>query len=131
LIPHWVNEGYADLMAERVLGEQCTTGETAALLARQYVKYDWPISNMLESSGPLAVNEYALAHSVIAYLDSLGEGRLTRLIRALKQGQSAAAALAECFEGLTMRQLENDWREHVRTADPQAVPAGGQARTAP
>lgn len=116
LIPHWVNEGFADLMAERVLKEQSVTGENAALLAKQYVKYDWPIGGLLASTGPIAVNEYALAHSVIAYLDSQGEQRLTGFIRSLKRGKSTAEALAESFEGLTMTQLENDWRTYIAAA---------------
>jgi hypothetical protein len=121
LIPHWVNEGYADLMAERVLGEQSVTGENAALLARQYVKHDWPMGDMLAGGGPLAVHEYALAHSLIAYLDSLGEHRLARFIRVLKQGKSSPEALAESFDGLTMEQLERDWRAQLAAADSGAM----------
>ena len=71
LIPHWVNEGYADLVAERVLGDRCPNAENAALLARQYVRYDWPITALLEHAGPIEVHQYALAHSVVMYLEGL------------------------------------------------------------
>jgi hypothetical protein len=130
LIPHWVNEGYADLMAERVLGEQSTTGETAALLARQYVKYDWPIGRILTNSGAIAVEEYAVAHSVVAYLDGRSGG-LAPFIRALKAGKSPPDALAESFAGLTIEQLEKDWRAHILAADPLAMTPGSESKGTP
>lgn len=113
LIPHWINEGYADLTAERVLGDRCPAGENAALLARQIVHYDWPIRELLHSAGPIEVHQYPLAHSVIAYLESLGPDRFAGFIRDLKAGKPVDAALAVRYDNLTLDQLEAQWRSHV------------------
>lgn len=115
LIPHWVNEGLAELMSARVLGERSPAAGNAALLARQFVRYTWPISDMLESAGPIGIHEYALAHSVIAYLEGQGRGRFAGFIRDLKAGQSTAEALAGNFDGLTLAELESRWSAHIRS----------------
>lgn len=120
LIPNWVNEGYADMIAERVLGDRCPNRENAALLARQYVRYDWPIDRLLGSVAPIEVHEYPLAHSVVDYLESLGRDRLAGFLRSLKAGQDVAAALAGNFGGLSQEQLEADWRAAVSAAHPRA-----------
>jgi len=60
LIPHWVNEGYAELIAQRVLGDRCVAGGNASLLALQYVRYDWPLGGLLASSGPISVHQYSV-----------------------------------------------------------------------
>ena len=117
LIPHWVNEGYADLIAERVLGHRCPTGENAALLAKQYIRYDWPIDSLLNSSGPIAVHEYPLAHSVVAYLERFNRSAFAGFIRNLKEGQDVSAALAEAYDDMTLKQLEAGWRTSIRTAN--------------
>lgn len=129
LIPHWVNEGYADLMAERVLADRCPNGENAALLARQFVRHDWPIADLMESVGPIDVHQYPLAHSVIAYLEGRAPRRFAGLVEDLKAGQTFAAALAARYDGLTLRGLETQWREAVRADDPQNQPV--PATTAP
>lgn len=116
LIPHWVNEGYADLAAERVLKDRCPAGENAELLARQFVRYDWPITELLHSAGPIPVHQYPLAHSVIAYLEGSGHKRLAGFIKDLKTGESVSTALAANYDGLTLDQLEADWRSAVRDA---------------
>jgi len=113
LIPHWVNEGMAELTAERVLGERCFTAEKADLLATQYVRYNWPIEDFLSRAGPIEVFEYPLAHSVVAHLESLGRGRLAGLVRGLKEGQTLEAALAGHYQGMTLEQLEDGWRNAV------------------
>ena len=100
--------------AERVLGDRCYTGETADLLAKQYVQYNWPIGNMLRSTGPIAVHRYPLAHSIVAYLDSLGRARFSGFIEGLKNGATVARALADNYDGLTTDQLEAGWRSVVR-----------------
>ncbi len=120
LIPHWVNEGYADLVAERVLGDRCASVENAALLARQYVRYDWPIAGLLEHDGPIDVHQYALAHSVVRYLEGLGRPRFAAFIRSLKSGQTTTEALADQYDGMTLDQLQARWRSAIRAADPQA-----------
>jgi hypothetical protein len=87
------------------------------MLARQYVKYDWPILDMLNQAGPIDTHQYPLAHSVIAYLDSLGPGKLAGFVRLLKDGRSIADALADQWEGMTAESLERQWRAWVRSSD--------------
>lgn len=110
LIPHWVHEGLAELTAERVLGDRCPAGEKAALLAAQYVRHEWPVRHVLGSVGPIPVHEYALATSVVTYLDSFGRERFTRFMVLLKAGRSVAEALAEAYDGMDLDALEVDWR---------------------
>ena len=110
LIPHWVNEGYADLMVERVLEDRSHKGENAALLARQFARYDWPVTELIHSVGPIEVHQYSLAHSVIAHLAEAGPERFAGFIRGLKAGEPTAAALAASYDGLTLDQLEARWR---------------------
>jgi len=110
LIPHWINEGYAELTSERVLGDRCDAGETAALLARQYARYDWSLNGLFERTSEIDVHEYPLAHSIVAYLEDFGRSKGARFIRALKEGRTAASALADAYDGLTPAQLEAAWR---------------------
>ena len=117
LIPHWVNEGYAELIAERVLGEHCDAAEKAALLARQYVRYDWPLAGMLESTAPIEVYEYPLAHRLVAHLESLGRQRFGGFIRSLKEGRTTAEALGANYDGMSLEGLEASWRAAIRAAD--------------
>jgi hypothetical protein len=112
LIPHWVNEGLAELMAERVLGDRCDAGETARLLAKQYARYDWPLSGFFESPSAVDVHQYPLAHSVVAYLESLGEPKFASFVRSLKEGRSTPEALSEVY-GLTFAELERDWKSAI------------------
>ncbi len=118
LIPHWVNEGLADLVAERVLTDRCPNAEKAELLARQYVRYDWPISHILGDPGPIGVHEYPLAQSLVAYLERLGPKRFARFIRSLKEGRTVGAAVAMNYDDRTLVELEAGWRAAVRAADP-------------
>ncbi|MGB2987183.1 MAG: hypothetical protein WBE26_15035, partial [Phycisphaerae bacterium] len=131
LIPHWVNEGYAELMAERVLRDRCPNGENAALLARQFVRYGWPITRLLHSVGPIDVNQYPLAHSVIAYLEGLDGERFAGFIKSLKAGATVAAALSANYDGLTLDQLEARWRSVIRTMDPLTEPAEATSSVLP
>ncbi|UCC32233.1 MAG: hypothetical protein JSU86_08105, partial [Phycisphaerales bacterium] len=131
LIPHWVSEGYADLAAERVLKDRCPAGENAELLARQFVRYDWPITELLGSAGPIPVHQYPLAHSVVAYLEGSGHERFAGFIKDLKTGESVPAALAANYDGLTLDQLEADWRSAVRDADPTTDPPSNGSKLLP
>lgn len=117
LIPHWINEGFADLMAERVSGNRCPNGENAELLARQFVRHDWPIQNLLHGSEPIAVHQYPIAHSVVSYLESLGSDQFSRFIKHLKRGRTTVEALALGYDGMTLRQLDDRWRWTVRALD--------------
>ncbi len=114
LIPHWINEGYAELMAERVLGERCPAGEKAALLARQFVRYDWPIAGLLHGTGPIDVHQYPLAHSVVSHLEGADRRRFASFIKDLKGGATVEAALAANYDGMTIDQLEARWRSAVK-----------------
>ncbi|UCE58649.1 MAG: hypothetical protein JSU63_14540 [Phycisphaerales bacterium] len=122
LIPHWVNEGFADLMAERVLGDRCPNAENAALLAGQYVRYDWPVDDLLRSTGPIGVHQYALAHGLVAHLESKGAGRAGGFVKSLKEGMGVADALAANYDGLTLEQLEAGWRRSIRERIGQTDP---------
>ena len=114
LIPHWVNEGYADLVAERVLGDRCPAGENAALLAKQIVRYDWPLGDFLKQAGPIEVHQYPVAHSVVSFLERKGRDRFAGFIRSLKDGQSIEVALDAHFGIPTVDALEKQWRQSVR-----------------
>jgi hypothetical protein len=118
LIPHWINEGYADLMAERLLGDRCPNGENARLLARQYVRYDWPITTLIGGVGPIDVHQYSLAHSLVAYLEGLGRAPFAGFIKDLKAGRVFADALAGNYDNLTVGDFESGWRAAVRLGDP-------------
>jgi hypothetical protein len=113
LIPHWVNEGFADLTAQRVLKERCFYGENAALLAGQYARYGWPIGSFLHEAGPIAVHQYPLAHSIVGYLESLDRRGFLGFIRSLKEGATAETALADNYDHMTLEELENRWRAFV------------------
>jgi hypothetical protein len=113
LIPHWVNEGYAELVADRVLGDRCVSRQDARLLAKQYIAYDWSIADFLAGSEPVAVHQYPLAHSVVRYLVSLGDGRWRGLIRDVKGGADLPTALAKQYDGLTLERLEANWKGAV------------------
>jgi hypothetical protein len=131
LIPHWVNEGYADLVAERVLRDRCPNRENAELLARQFVRYDWPVTKLLHSTGPIEVHQYPLAHSVIAYLERLDRTALAGFIRDLKSGMTVAAALAARYDNLTIDELEARWRSAIRATDPLPHPSEPDAAVLP
>lgn len=125
LIPHWVNEGFADLVAYRVLGERCPQGGNAALIARPFVRYDWPVRDLIAGSGPIAVHQYSLAHSLVRYLESRGRERFARFVRSLKDGLSIAEALAAVYDGMTQASFEQSWREWVRASDEHPAAPGG------
>lgn len=122
LIPHWVNEGLAEWMAQRILGPRCPAGANARMLARVYVQHDMPIRDLLDEAGPIETHQYPLAHSVIEYLSTGGAERLTGLVRELKEGRSVSEALADQWEGLTPERLDAEWRRWVRSwAEPSGV----------
>lgn len=118
LIPHWVNEGYADLVAERVLGDRSPAGENAELLAKQIVRYDWPLGDLLKQSGPIRVDQYPIAHSVVAFLEQKDSNALAGFIRALKSGMGVESALDAQYGISTVDRLETHWRQWVRTSEP-------------
>ncbi len=121
LIPHWVNEGLAELMAERVLGERCDVGETADLLARQYARYDWKLDGLLQSASPLEVHQYPAAHSIVAYLQSRDRAKFVEFVRRLKDGRSSSEALADAY-GLSIEELDRGWREASTLGAPKELP---------
>jgi hypothetical protein len=130
LIPHWVNEGYAELVAQRVLGARCVAGGNAELLAKQYVRFDWPIGDLLASTAPIGVHQYPTAHSVVAYLEALDAAKFGAFIAALKSEDDIPRALAGAYGGLTLAGLEEGWRAWVRAGDP-ALRREDQGRSEP
>ena len=100
-----------------MLGEHCDAAEKATLLARQYVRYDWWLAGMLESTAPIEVYEYPLAHSLVAHLENLGRQRFAGFIKSLKEGRTTAEALGADYDGITLEQLEASWRAAIRAAD--------------
>lgn len=114
LLPPWVNEGMAELTVESVLPDRCDTGETAALLARGFAANGWELGNFITGSDAVEVQQYPLAHSLIAYLQSRGPKGLPAFIRSLKQGRTVTQALAEAFDGLTPNELDRAWRASNR-----------------
>jgi hypothetical protein len=122
LIPHWVNEGLAELISERVLGDRSFAGEKADLLARQYVRYDWPIVGFLQNVGPIEVHDYPLAASVVEYLERKSPDSFARFIRGLKEGRCLNEALALNYNGMDVIRLDAAWRDALRREDPHAVP---------
>jgi len=114
LIPNWVNEGLAEFMSDQVLGERCPARGNAELLAAQYVRHDWPVAPLLASVEPIGVHQYAIAHSLIAFLAGMKEGSLRGMIRRLKAGDGFAEALSAEFGGMTVSQFEHRWRERAR-----------------
>lgn len=118
LIPHWVNEGYAELVADRVLGDRCVGGQDASLLEKQYARRDWSIGDFLASSEPVAVHQYPLAHSVVRHLVSQGDERWRGLIYDLKRGAGLPTALADQYDGMTLEQLEANWKAAAAAGGP-------------
>ncbi len=131
LIPHWINEGYADLTAERVLGDRCPAGEKAALLARQFVRYDWPVAQLLHSLGPIEVHQYPLAHSVVSHLEGMDRKRFAGFIKDLKGGAAVEAALSDHYDGMTIDQLEARWRSAIKARDPLTNPPATASKVLP
>lgn len=128
LLPHWVNEGYAELTAERVLGDRCPAGENAAMLARQFARFDWSVASFFSRVSTIEVHEYPLAHSIVAYLESKSTEGFSTFVRMLKDGVEPSKALADTFDGLTYEQLENDWKLAHKAAQPAAFPHAGEKR---
>ncbi len=118
LLPHWVNEGVAELMTQRVIGASCVNDTKARLLTKQYVKHRLPIANFLANIGPIDVSEYPLAHSVVAYLEQQSFEHFVSFIKRLKAGQTLSLAMAESFDGMTLIELETQWRKSVRSTNP-------------
>lgn len=127
LIPHWVNEGIAEMMAERVLGDRCPAGENAALLARPYVRYGWPVSAMLSQAGPIEVHQYPLAASLAMFMASTDRAAFAAFVCRLKEGADIQQALVDAYGGLTPAGLELRWRAWVRGREGPAAASGEPA----
>ncbi|MCG3131747.1 MAG: hypothetical protein FLDDKLPJ_02552 [Phycisphaerae bacterium] len=125
LIPGWINEGYADLMTERVLGEDSFTGECAALLGKAFARHDWPVHNLMRGSGPILVHQYPVAHSLVGWLESRDSRSFMRFILLLKEGNPVETALASAFEGMSLEAWESGWRASCR--DPETTPPSAGA----
>lgn len=116
LIPHWVNEGLAEWVCEKVLGDRSPAGEKAGLLAGLYVRKDWPITNLLAGRGPIEAQQYALSHSVVGFLLARSRDAFADFLHRLKTGAATEEALNGSY-GSTLQDLEREWREVLRNAE--------------
>lgn len=111
----WVGEGLAEYMAEQVLADRCLYGEATELVARQYVRRNIPIGNLLRTTGLPKPHEYRIAHSLVGFLIERDSAAFAQLIADLKRGYRVEAALRRNYDGMTFGTLEASWREHVGT----------------
>jgi hypothetical protein len=102
-------------MTDRVLGDRCPSARNAELLARWYVGNARPVEDLLRSLDAIGVEQYPLAHSLVAYLEAMGADRFTAFVGSLKKGAETELALAEHYGGLTLGDLERRWRESIRS----------------
>lgn len=114
LIPVWINEGYAELMTERVLTEQCPAAENAALLARQFVKFDWPVRNLMRGTGPIEVHQYPIAQSLVTWLEAADPAKFAAFMAGMKDGAGVEEALKSSFDGMTLEDWEARWRQAIK-----------------
>ncbi len=114
LIPVWINEGYAELMTERVLKERSPAAENADLLARQFVKFDWPVRNLMRGTGAIEVHQYPIAHSLLAWLEAHDPAKFAAFMAGMKDGLGVEEALKSSFDGMTLDDWEFRWRQAIK-----------------
>lgn len=117
-ISGWIGEGFAEYVAQEVLGDRCHYAEAARLVARQYVLQDLPISTLLRAKGMPQAHEYPVAHSLVRFLVERDPAAFARVLVDLKNGHPVERALRRNYGGLTFKRLDAAWRKHVRTATP-------------
>lgn len=112
-VPRWFSEGYAewasggfDAMGAWRLRVGLVLGGTPSM---DSVTLDWPRGR------EQARTAYLLAASAVTYLlESGGERGMALLLERWRTGRSFESALRETY-GVTSGQLEEDWREHVKS----------------
>lgn len=113
LIGGWISEGLANLIAEKVLNDHCTTGEEAHSVARQYVLQGKSIQDLLAQTGSMPGHDYPVAHSVVEFLIHRDRKAFVQTIIDVKQGQDIEAAIAANYNGMAYSDLEKEWTQYV------------------
>ena len=117
-LPPWLNEGLADHIAERVLGDRCHTGETAVILARQYVYQNKPIKKLFDYQTSPPGHLYPICQSLVQYLIHQDGDAFVGMINDIKAGAEAKQALSRRYMGMNNNTLEHGWRLWISKAYP-------------
>lgn len=113
-LPPWLNEGLADYIAERVLGDRCPTGENAVALARQYVARNKSIREVFEFEASPPGHFYPICHSLVQYLIQRDGDAFVAMINDLKAGMDTEKALKKHYSGMNLNVLDHSWRTWVK-----------------
>jgi hypothetical protein len=113
-LPPWLNEGLADYIAERVLGDRSPTGENAAALARQYVAQQKPIREVFEFESSPPGHFYPICQSLVEYLIDKDGDAFVAMINDLKGGMDADKALRRHYKGMNLNVLDHSWRTWIK-----------------
>jgi len=113
-LPPWLNEGLADYIAERVLGDRCPTGENAVALARQYVSQKKSIREVFASKTSPPGHLYPICQSLVQYLIQRDGDAFVAMINDLKTGMDTEKALKKHYTGMNLNVLDHSWRTWVK-----------------
>ncbi len=109
-LPAWLNEGFAEFVAEDVLQDRCPNAETAAVVADALVAGNYEIAMVFSADGQLDARFYPLANSLVSFLIDRDADAFGRLIVEIKAGKPVAEAMANTF-GWTLKELTEAWRQ--------------------
>ena len=113
-LPPWLNEGLADYIAERVLGDRCPTGENAVALAREYVARNKSIREVFEYQTSPPGHFYPICQSLVQYLIQRDGDAFVAMINDLKAGMDAEKALKKHYSGMNLNVLDYSWRTWIK-----------------
>ena len=113
-LPPWLNEGLADYIAERVLGDRCPTGENAEALARQYVARNKSIREVFKYETSPPGHFYPICQSLVQYLIQRDGDAFVAMINDLKAGVDIDKALKKHYSGMNLNILDQSWRTWVK-----------------
>ncbi len=113
-LPPWLNEGLADYIAERVLGDRCPTGENAVALARQYVAQKKSIREVFAFKTSPPGHFYPICQSLVQYLILRDRDAFVAMISDLKAGMDIEKALKKHYRGMNLNVLSQSWRTWVK-----------------
>ncbi len=117
-LPPWLDEGLADYIAERVLGDRCPTGENAVALARQYVSQKKPIRQVFAYKTSPPGHFYPICQSLVQYLIQRDGDAFVAMINDLKAGVDTEKALKKHYTGMNLNVLDHSWRTWIRKTYP-------------
>ncbi len=117
-LPPWLNEGLADHIAERVLGDRCSTGEIAVAFAKQFVQQKKPIKELFAYDRSPPAQFYPICQSLVQYLIHTNAEAFVGMINDIKGGLEGRKALAKHYKGLNTNTLEHSWRAWVAKTFP-------------